>query len=50
MNKKIQQRFNTIEMNLVMLNKLTKNNEDCTYHIRKALEHLGNAYDITGGR
>ena len=50
MNKKIQKKFNIAEMNLVLLNKSLKNNEDGSYHIRKALEHLGTAYDITGGK
>ena len=50
MNKKIQQKFNKTELELVMLNNLTKRNDSCQYHIRKALEHLGYAYDVTGGR
>lgn len=50
MNKKTQEKFSTVEMNLVLLNKTFKNNEDCSYHIRKALEHLETAYDITGGK
>ena len=49
MNKKAQIKFNSIERELVMLNNIVKN-EDSRKCLRMALQNLGEAYDVAGGR
>lgn len=49
MNEKAQVKFRKIERELVMLNNIVKN-EESRKCLRMALQNLGEAYDIAGGR